>query len=553
MSLRFLRSLLFVFLVASAAGQSVGQYELRKRTSTGFTAYGVTLADGQVIGLTSGIPAPITPVVSGDLSAYLTTTAAASTYQPLDTQLSSLAALTDAAGFLSNNGTGGLAWDNNINVSGYVSAAGLVQAGGTSGNTIYIQERTMTHYHGIRGRTAALSFPDLASGSGNRSYLLPDNSTASTQTLVGSSDTGTVTNIMLAGSIDNSKLATDPLNASNLTSGTVPTARLGSGTANSTTYLRGDNTWQTISGSGVTSITGTANEITVTGTTTPTLSLPSALTFTGKTITGGTFSSPTLTTPALGTPSALVLTNATGSPTGISLTRAELNTIVSDDNPAYVGTAQTFTAAQTISTGSDVVTNLRIMNAAGSQPRVQLGTDPGSTGYGGLWMGNGTACAVVGDNLTTYLAGPTIRLSSTGNVHVEISSSVITTTSAGGINFSSVRSLSWNSDAYLYRAAANHIEQRNSTNAQAWRIANTYTSSTNNEFFVIDWQTTANSCRIGTVKGSGGGTARQLIIQTDGTERIRISASGEIFMTLPTSAGTTGSLWNDSGTVKVAP
>ena len=51
---------------------------------------------------------------------------------------------------------------------------------------------------------------------------------------------------------------------------------------------------------GVTSITGTANEITVTGTTTPTLSLPSALTFTGKTVTGGTFASPTLTTPTIG-------------------------------------------------------------------------------------------------------------------------------------------------------------------------------------------------------------------------------------------------------------
>jgi hypothetical protein len=37
------------------------------------------------------------------------------------------------------------------------------------------------------------------------------------------------------------------LNATNISSGTIATARLGSGTASSTTFLRGDNTWSSIS------------------------------------------------------------------------------------------------------------------------------------------------------------------------------------------------------------------------------------------------------------------------------------------------------------------
>jgi hypothetical protein len=49
----------------------------------------------------------------------------------------------------------------------------------------------------------------------------------------------------------------------------------------------------------VASVSGTANEITATGTTNVTLSLPSALTFTGKTVTGGTFNSATLASPSV--------------------------------------------------------------------------------------------------------------------------------------------------------------------------------------------------------------------------------------------------------------
>ena len=49
-----------------------------------------------------------------------------------------------------------------------------------------------------------------------------------------------------------SKLATDPSNATNLASGTVPTARLGSGTASSSTVLYGDQTYKAEPGGGIT-------------------------------------------------------------------------------------------------------------------------------------------------------------------------------------------------------------------------------------------------------------------------------------------------------------
>jgi hypothetical protein len=107
-------------------------------------------------------------------------------------------------------------------------------------------------------------------------------------------------------------------------------------------------------------------------------------------------------------------------------------------------------------------------------------------------------------------------------------------------------------DLYLERDAANTLAQRNGTNAQTSRIYNTYTSATNFERAKIEWA--SNTLRIGTEKGSAGGTARDMELQTDGTTRITVKANGAIiFSGLPTTdPNVAGQLWNHNGTLKIS-
>tara|TARA_B100001057_G_scaffold260924_1_gene261127 strand:+ start:556 stop:1971 length:1416 start_codon:yes stop_codon:yes gene_type:complete len=72
------------------------------------------------------------------------------------------------------------------------------------------------------------------------------------------------------------------LDASDLASGTVPTARLGSGTASSSTFLAGDSTYKTVTG---TTINNNANNRIITGSgTANTLEGESGLTYDGSTL-----------------------------------------------------------------------------------------------------------------------------------------------------------------------------------------------------------------------------------------------------------------------------
>jgi len=151
----------------------------------------------------------------------------------------------------------------------------------------------------VVGRTTAgTGTPELLTISGTGSvamttsptFVTPDLGTPSA--LVGTNISGTAASLT-AGLVSSIGSLTGDVTSSNrATTLATVNANVGSFTnASLTVNAKGLVTAASSGTAAVTSITGTANEITVTGTTTPTLSLPSAITFTGKTVTGGTFNS----------------------------------------------------------------------------------------------------------------------------------------------------------------------------------------------------------------------------------------------------------------------
>jgi hypothetical protein len=117
------------------------------------------------------------------------------------------------------------------------------------------------------------------------------------------------------------------------------------------------------------------------------------------------------------------------------------------------------------------------------------------------------------------------------------------------IGLQSVESINWSNgfnvhgtggnvfDLSILRDAANTLAQRNGVNAQTLRVYNTFTDGSNFERGRFAWA--SNVLTIGT-ENAGTGLARELALQTSGTDRIRIDTSGNVCVgaNLPDNFGT---------------
>lgn len=106
------------------------------------------------------------------------------------------------------------------------------------------------------------------------------------------------------------------------------------------------------------------------------------------------------------------------------------------------------------------------------------------------------------------------------------------------------------SGSTLTSDAADNLAQRRSSNAQKFSVYKTYTSNSNFERGVLDWQGSPGVFRVGTEQ-QGAGAANPVAIMTSGVHRIDISAVGNVQFnsayTFPTGVGANGQTLVNNG------
>lgn len=147
------------------------------------------------------------------------------------------------------------------------------------------------------------------------------------------------------------------LNGSNIASGTVPAARLGSGSSITTKFLRGDNTWQTISGGGDALTSNGLDQFAAT------TSAELAGVISDETGSGALVfaNSPTFTTPNIGTATGSVSGNA-GTATALATSRNF--SLTGDVTASAVGFDGTGNVALATAIGAGVIVNADVNASA---------------------------------------------------------------------------------------------------------------------------------------------------------------------------------------------
>jgi len=219
-----------------------------------------------------------------------------------------------------------------------------------------------------------------------------------------------------------------------------------------------------------------------------------------------------------------------GQPIGNTTPAAGTFTTLTANNGTLTGaSAPVLDLAQTWNNASTVFTALRlnITNTASSGSSLLIDASVGSNyfrvnraGQIQIDVGSSTADAMV------------VAQGRIGTQNGIVSANFHTVLDVGGLNLANARSITWSStgsyggagDLFLRRDAAGVLAQYNAANPQEYRIYNTFTSATNHERGFLRWS--SNVFQIGTEKGSGGGTGRNLEFILDGTSVATMEPSG---------------------------
>jgi hypothetical protein len=207
---------------------------------------------------------------------------------------------------------------------------------------------------------------------------------------------------------------------------------------------------------------------------------------------------------ALGTPSGGTLTSCTGLPISTGVSGLGTNVAASLANAMSASGTLAILGANTF-TGNQTAPNVILTASTGTFQAVTGGTAPQFTAVGNTTNG----MRVASDRVDFWISNSVV-------VTIQSNSFGLSSTP---INFGSNTQLLGNSDG------TGRLVERNGTSAQTFSIANTYTSFTNKEELELGWVGNSNVGKIRTIKGGGGGTARELMFGTDSTDRMGFAAT----------------------------